>query len=149
MQPIKSGVSYTCNYFFIDSWRAAHGMISHEICLCCGNLSVTPEGKRLRRGMWKMLHWRERWSLYLHVWVFRCLSMSCTKHFFALMLTLVSSNSKVLELMYQQWLIVLSLCLSYLSSPASFPLLQAVRNRGRWDLPALCWSCCTSRCHSV
>ncbi len=170
---IKSGVSYTCNYFFIDS-SASWGMVSHDVYPCYDNPSQlqswekiitrkTPRGN-VQNGM---LVWVSKCvsacgcgsaNVCTIVCVLTCCSVwAVSEHPSTLTLVLSSSNNKVLDLMYKQWLITvflsLSLSLSLSCHPAfSLPVclpLQVVRTGGRWDLPALCWSCCTSRCPRV
>lgn len=63
-------------------------------------------------------------------------------------LALFSSNTRryLISCNGSDWWLFLSLLLSLFSLLHSS---QAVRTGGRWDLPALCWSCCTSPCPRV
>lgn len=129
---IKSGVSYTCNYCFIDS-SASWGMVSHDIYPCYDNPSQlqswekiitrkTPRGN-VQNGM---LMWVSKCvsvcgcgpaNVCTIVCVLTCCSVwAVSEHPSTLTLVLSSSNKEVLDLTYEQGLITLFLSLSFLPS---------------------------------
>ncbi len=131
---IKSGVSYTCNYFFIDS-SASWGMVSHDVYPCYDNPSQlqswekiitrkTPRGN-VQNGM---LVWVSKCvsvcgcgsaNVCTIVCVLTCCSVwAVSEHPSTLTLVLSSSNNKVLDLMYKQWLITVFLSLSLAILPS-------------------------------
>ena len=122
-------------------------------CLNCNNERKSsqerpPQGN-VQNGI---LMWVSKW---VSVCVCRCAySLWCLGYYRTSLHTdtyscLVATRRYLISCTGSDWL--LSFCLS--SHPSFYllmsPLLQAVRTGGRWDLPALCWSCCTSRCPRV
>lgn len=138
-----------CNYFFIDLW-SSHGRDSHEIYIYIYRRHDYPSQLQSRE---EIITRKIPWGIAQDVMLMKmCLPILFGQNIpprFAY--SLEAKRRCLISCISSEWPLSLFPFLSLSCHPSFARPMSPLSFRlwGRWDLPALCWSCCTSRCARV